>query len=564
VSANEGQADAAGGGSAVDDGAIAEDTKPWVLLGLALFGVGIASWYPVPAGVWHDDGTYMLIAKALAGGHGFTYEGVVGAPPAVKFPPLYPMTLAGIWTLTRSIGPATLVSTFLNIGLLAVAGALFGRVLHRSADLPVRLSVAVAALGFASTDVVRTALLPLSEPLFILLVVLALGQWSRVSRAMDRLSSPPATDATHAAGSVWSTLALPALILIAVVATRSAGLALVLAFAAAILASRPSVSRLAAAMFVTGPALLFITVWGRWSASQTTRIPEGARDLLGPYQGWLADQIFSAPASFLGELPSHTVGVFGRAIALLVPGLTGTPLWAAGGALLAVAGLGTIILVRRVPPLGWFILGYLAMLLLWPYLDRRLLVPLHPMLVTAIAVGGVSLIQRIPGQAVRKIVIGLATVWVLGFAAITAYRIVDGWPTAPYRLRAGNLAAAVEAMKQTVPDDAVVGAPEYWAALHLHGGWTVAPSTRFDPRSVDPEAPMWGTPDEQLTLWNDAGIDHLLLEQGGQLHGAALDQLEEACPGSILVLARMRPAMVVKLEWAASCRPTPPSTIRSP
>ena len=562
MTANEGRANAEAGESAADHGATQEEAKPWILLGLALFGVGIASWYPVPAGVWHDDGAYMLIAKALAGGHGFTYEGVVGAPPAVKFPPLYPMTLAGIWTLTRSIGPATLVSTFLNIGLLAAAGALFGRFLHRSANLPLRLSLTVAAIGFASTDVVRTALLPLSEPLFILLVVLALSQWSRVSEAMERLGGPPPADAAGAARGVWSTLALPALILIAVVATRSAGLPLVLAFAAAMLSSRPSVSRLAAAVFVTGPALLFLAVWGRWSASRTTQIPEGARDLLGPYQGWFADQVLSAPATFLGELPSHTVGVFGRAIALLVPGLTGAPLWTAGGILLAVAGLGTVILVRRIPPLGWFVLGYLAMLLLWPYLDRRLLVPLHPMLVTAIAVGGVSLIRQIPGQ--RLTVIGLAAIWVLGFGAITAYRMVDGWPTAPYRLRAENLAAAVEAMTRTVPDDAVVGAPEFWAALHLHGGWTVAPSTRFDPRSVDPDAPMWGTPDEQLALWNNSGIDYLLLEQGGQLHGAALDQLEEACPGSVLVLARMRPAMVVKLEWAASCRPTPPSTTRSP
>ena len=43
-----------------------------------------------------------------------------------------------------------------------------------------------------------------------------------------------------------------------------------------------------------------------------------------------------------------------------------------------------------------------------------------------------------------------------------------------------------------------------------------------------------------------------------------LDQLENACPGSVFVLARMRVAMVVKLEWATSCRPAPPSTPRSP
>ena len=36
---------------------------PYVLLGLGLFGVGLAAWRPIPAGVWHDDGVYMLVGK---------------------------------------------------------------------------------------------------------------------------------------------------------------------------------------------------------------------------------------------------------------------------------------------------------------------------------------------------------------------------------------------------------------------------------------------------------------------------------------------------------------------
>ena len=141
---------------------LGEDQRPWILLGLGLFAVGIASWQPIPAGVWHDDGTYMLIGNALAGGHGFSYYGVTGAPPATKFPPVYPLVLAAIWTVTRSIGAATLVASSLNVGLIAAAGALFGRTLHRTAGLPLGLSLAVAGLGFASTDLVRTALIPLS------------------------------------------------------------------------------------------------------------------------------------------------------------------------------------------------------------------------------------------------------------------------------------------------------------------------------------------------------------------------------------------------------------------
>ena len=64
---------------------------------------------------------------------------------------------------------------------------------------------------------------------------------------------------------------------------------------------------------------------------------------------------------------------------------------------------------------------------------------------------------------------------------------------------------------------------------------------------------MWGTADEQIALWRAAGIDHLLLEQAGRLHGAALDQIEADCPGAVVVLARMESAMVVRLDWAEGC-----------
>ena len=82
---------------------------PWLLLGLGLLGVGFAAWRPVPAGVWHDDGVYMLVGKALAQGHGLVYDGVAGSPPAAKFPPAYPARLALLWATRGRIGPAQVV-----------------------------------------------------------------------------------------------------------------------------------------------------------------------------------------------------------------------------------------------------------------------------------------------------------------------------------------------------------------------------------------------------------------------------------------------------------------------
>jgi hypothetical protein len=193
------------------------------------------------------------------------------------------------------------------------------------------------------------------------------------------------------------------------------------------------------------------------------------------------------------------------------------------------------------------------MLLLWPFLDRRLVMPLHPLVAVCVGAGALEMASRRNRPALRRAFLAVAFLWVAVSASVTASRAARGWAVAGYQLRAGRLAAAVEALDRTAPDDAVVGAPEFWAALHLHGGWLVVPSARFTPRSADPDTPVWGTPDQQLALWWGAGVNHLLLEQGGQIHGEALNRIESRCPGDVQVLARLAPQILVRLDWGVDC-----------
>ena len=507
-------------------------------MGLGILGVGVAAWRPVPAGVWHDDGVYMLVGKALGEGHGLTYQGVVGAPLAAKFPPLYPGLLGALWFVLGGIGAVTLAATFLNLGFLAVAGGLFAKALHEATGLSVRMSAAAAGLGFVSTDLLRTALVPLSESFFLVLLMGALVLWPRAET----------DEGTHE--RVWL-----AILLVAVVATRSASAALVAGFALAFATRRG----LKTAVVVTGPAVVTAGLWSWWASARSAEIPDGMRDLLGSYGAWFIDQTISASVAFLSGLPSHALGVLERIAVIFLPGLSGWPLLLAALPMAAIALVGLRKLFDRFPPLAWLVITYLGMLLLWPYLDRRLVAPLHPIMVASVALGASDLLGRLRTKQAQAILVGAAAIWAASYSVVTAARIADGWPAAPYRLRAQRLAASVEALGRTAPDDAVIGAPEFWAALHLHGGWTVAPSVRFDPRSVDPEAPMWGTPEEQILLWRNAGIDHLLLEQAGTLHGAALDMLEAECAGTVFVLAQMPPMLVVQLAWDSQCDETAPA-----
>lgn len=531
---------------------------PYLLLGVAVLGICVAAWRPVPAGVWHDDGVYMLVGKALSGGHGFVYDGVADSPPAAKFPPGYPLFLSVLWTMLGEIGPVTFAATMLNLLFLAGAGALFAKALHEGVGVPLWPALIASAIGFTATDLIRTALVPLSEPTFLFLWSASLLAWTR---SWGRGEPDGAlTGAGSAQPRLAASVTLAALLL-ATVLTRSVGVVLVIAVGLAALTARSRFTigeRMRYGAAITAPAFFAAFLWGRWSSTATESIQVQARDLLGSYGGWLSDQVLAAPGSFIAGLPAHGLGVASRAAAIFIPGLDG---WGLAVAALIVAPVvlrGLWCLLQRCPPLGWYILGYIAVLLLWPYLDRRLLVPLHPALAAAAVLGATDLYDRLDPARWGRVAALIASAWVLTFSVVTAYRVADGWPAAPYRLRAERLATAVEALRNTARPDAVVGAPEFWAALHLHGGWTVAPSVRFDPRSVDPDAPMWGTPDEQITLWRDLGIDHLLLEQAGQLHSAALDQLEEACPQRVIVLAQMPGSLLVYLDWASACVPARP------
>lgn len=536
--------DRPGGGAPLAGGA----RLPLAVLAVGLLVVGGAAWEPLPAGVWHDDGVYAVVGKALADGEGLRYAGVPGTPPAVKYPPAYPALLALLWSAFGSLGAVTLAAQLLNLGFLAGAGVLLAHAVHRAGVMGPWGAALAAGLAFASADVWRTALVPLSEPLFILLTAAAVAAWP---------------GATRPGGARWR--GWIALLLTAAVLTRSAGMALVVGFAAALAVG----GRWRAAVAAAAPAMLTAGAWGVWAGRRAGEIPMGLRDILGPYGGWLGRQILDAPAAFLGGLPLHAQAVAARTLNLLLPGVTGGWLWVAALPLAALAGVGVVVLARRLPVVAWVAGAYVAMLLVWPFVDRRLVAPLHPLLVVLVAVGaraswraarsgvppGRGALERGGGPRRRAGWVGavLALAWAAAHLGVTAVRVHDGWAGAPYRLRAERLAAAVEALERTAPAGAVVGAPEFWAALHLHGGWSSAPSARFTLRDEGPDALPWGSPEEQAALWWSVGMDHLLLEQGGQIHGDALNLVEERCPGAVGILARFPPQMLVRLEWGGDC-----------
>ncbi len=81
----------------------------------------------------------------------------------------------------------------------------------------------------------------------------------------------------------------------------------------------------------------------------------------------------------------------------------------------------------------------------------------------------------------------------------------------------------------------------------------MGPSAPFRPGGV--EGPAWGTPADQYRLWLAAGLDHVLVEHAGAVHGQALDRMDALCPGgAVEVRASYDGGFLVRLNWDEACR----------
>ena len=257
-----------------------------VAAGLGL--VGLFVWAPVPPGVWHDDGAYLLLGKSLADGEGLRYSQVPGAPPGAKFPPLYPLFLALLWRVApEAVGQGPLGSLF-NVLFLASSGGLFVAYL-RSLKFSWRSSVAAAVLLWLLPDLWRLALVPLSEPLFLVTLVAALWTGSRLE-----------------AQPTWRRVAEFLAAFAVAYHTRTMGIAIGIAVPLALLMR----GRRAWAFRSAASAGIIIAPWMFWSGRAAAAIPAPLRDTLGPYAGWLASQAGGEGGSF-GVLVASALALAG-------------------------------------------------------------------------------------------------------------------------------------------------------------------------------------------------------------------------------------------------------------
>ena len=309
-------------------------------------------------GLFHDDGIYTVVAKAIYQGDGYRIISLPSAPPQTKYPFLYSYLLSWFWAFDPSFPQNIVVLKALNSAILAaifILSVIFYRRYFPTAKLAAfvfAFLVCANPIIFTYTDYVVSDLL---------YVVLALG-----ALALLRVS----TDSPAAAAKLSLLAGLTGLACL----TRLA--AAPLALAGAVWASMERGWR--GALYFCCAVLLFVAPWLVWVYVHTGHSANplfayyNAYDFAGANDPEINDW-FSRHVSVVAGNARYLLGIFDLLYLLpLMPWL--------GPVVAGLTLIGMFASRLREDAFAWvFFWSSLALLLVWPFHPGRYMAPLVPL-----------------------------------------------------------------------------------------------------------------------------------------------------------------------------------------
>jgi len=390
-----------------------------------IFGVLLAALIPAAHLAWvaremphfghlHDDSIYFVCAKSLAEGHSYRILSLPGEPYQTKYPPLWPVALAGIWKI-KPCFPENLrwgmpLAFAMLPGVLALAWQWFRRM--------------ELGAGVCTTLCALIALSPC-------VIVLSTGLMSDLPFTVALVAAILAIESAER--GVWKAVAAGVLSSAAYL-IKTAALPLIVAGPLWLMLRR----KYREAVILFGTMLPAVAGWMLWCRAHVSQ----GRDLVTLYYtNYLGYQTYNVGWS---DLPlvmwKNLDGVFCGIAELLIFDLS-TSAWGMHLArFLAILGIaGTVRLARRrgMTPYHWFALGYTAVLLVWHFPpNNRFLLPLFPLLLAGFVAESANLADVIRNEWPRSplhktVVVGLCA----GFGGIFCAGVV----------------ANMRAMRETVP-----------------------------------------------------------------------------------------------------------------
>lgn len=475
--------------------------RPLHWLSAALLGIIViacSAWRLVPvAGVFHDDGVYVITAKALAEGDGYRLISLPDAPPQTKYPPLYPLVLSGLWRIWPEF-PANVavmqIATML-LGALAVAGGYL--YLIRFRYCPPLAALATGLLVASSPEMAYFSALTMSEMPFAAAIVLALWRLERVGTAGTRVAAFEA-GAAVAAATLVRTAGL-AFVLAALVASRRGTRRWVAAGSSAVLGPWMIWCALAATtVTVTGdPRVYYTDYFGAWRDA----FSDAAAGIVSLNLGWLWSATAQLPASGLG-------------VRIADAGWPVAPVTLAVGALVWLA---IAIAARRGRLLHAGLLAYGALLVIWPWPPGRFVLPIVLLLVGSalgVAVTGLGpKASRVAASLGMSLALVLTSFNVLLTAELARVSHSSGYPArrvADVPDWSGYLRLFAWIRTQTSPESRLAAGLD--TMVYLYAG-----RTAIRPFPHRPDAlfyggvrPPVGTPAELVARLDEQKIDYLV------------------------------------------------------
>ena len=360
-------------------------------------------------GTFHDDGIYVVTARALAEGRGYRILSLPDAPPQTKYPILFPWLLSLVWRVAPPF-PENLPWLRAVPLLSTVAWLWLSWRLVQQCGGSRRTATAIVVLMTLSpwTLFLSTALL--SETLFAALL----------TAALLALTVSPAS-----VGDSRRLSALAGLLSGASLLTRAAGVAVVAAGLAWLLWKR----RWRDAAVFALVAGTVVAPWGLWVASHNHAVADLYYSA-APYGSWNIVFSYSWPAKwhvlignfvFSALAPAALWGVGLNQVVIGVSLATVVPLMLRG------------LWLSRALPLAWCVAAVMAMNLMWVWPPVRFIAPIAPL-----ALWQASVALR---DAPRVIVTGL----------IASLGIVGAWQTQAVGAKA-RWAGAVSPQATSIED----------------------------------------------------------------------------------------------------------------
>lgn len=361
-------------------------TTPWTVaisVGLLTFGVAFATASPYMVGSFQDDGTYVILGRALATGAGYRYLHLPGLPAATHFPPGYPAYLALLWRFAPHFPGNVLTFEHGNDLLLGLA-AVLGFFLARSARLSTPWACAVALLGTISIPPLALASMVLSESAFLAVVLAALLGAERIAKGTGvggRRSGVGNDDSFRLA-------CFAGVLCGAVMLVRSIGGVLLPAAVGVYLVRR----QWRAALGFAAGAIVTVLPWQLWVWTHNSQLAPILQGEYGSYAAWLMGPIHRHGVGFAWDTvrrkPVDLIALFAVQLA------PGWPLFIKGVALAVFAVLlayGAVVLARRLPVTAAFGALYFIVVLLWPFPPFRFVWAMWMLIVLVLAVAAESI-----------------------------------------------------------------------------------------------------------------------------------------------------------------------------